>query len=202
MAASRRTAGLPARARGHGQEREQGRSRQRGGGRGSRGHRELDDSAVDFPLRSRRFPLAIPPHPCRRPGRRPPRALARLRGDEAASDVRARYTKYEHRIPMRDGKRLFTAVYVPKDTVEDRTRSCSPARPTASPPTGPTSTASASGPPTQFERGGLHRRLPGRARPLHVGGRVGGDDAPQAEEGRPRRTSTRAPTPGTPSTGW
>ncbi|HEY6547090.1 MAG TPA: CocE/NonD family hydrolase [Vicinamibacteria bacterium] len=40
----------------------------------------------------------------------------RLRGDEAAGDVRARYTKYEHRIPMRDGKRLFTAVYVPKDT--------------------------------------------------------------------------------------
>ena len=25
------------------------------------------------------------------------------------------YTKYEFRIPMRDGKRLFTAVYVPKD---------------------------------------------------------------------------------------
>jgi hypothetical protein len=25
------------------------------------------------------------------------------------------YTKYEHRIPMRDGVRLFTAVYVPKD---------------------------------------------------------------------------------------
>ena len=30
--------------------------------------------------------------------------------------VRAHYTKYEFRIPMRDGKRLFTAVYVPKDT--------------------------------------------------------------------------------------
>jgi hypothetical protein len=26
-----------------------------------------------------------------------------------------RYTKYEHRIPMRDGTRLFTRVYVPKD---------------------------------------------------------------------------------------
>jgi putative CocE/NonD family hydrolase len=31
-------------------------------------------------------------------------------------DIRAHYTKYEFRIPMRDGKRLFTAVYVPKDT--------------------------------------------------------------------------------------
>jgi putative CocE/NonD family hydrolase len=29
--------------------------------------------------------------------------------------VRANYTKYEFRIPMRDGVRLFTAVYVPKD---------------------------------------------------------------------------------------
>ena len=29
--------------------------------------------------------------------------------------VKENYTKYEYRIPMRDGKRLFTAVYAPKD---------------------------------------------------------------------------------------
>jgi putative CocE/NonD family hydrolase len=29
--------------------------------------------------------------------------------------VKSHYTKYEYRIPMRDGVRLFTAVYVPKD---------------------------------------------------------------------------------------
>jgi uncharacterized protein len=29
--------------------------------------------------------------------------------------VLAHYTKYEYRIPMRDGKKLFTSVYVPKD---------------------------------------------------------------------------------------
>ena len=29
--------------------------------------------------------------------------------------VKAHYTKHEYRIPMRDGVRLFTAVYVPKD---------------------------------------------------------------------------------------
>jgi uncharacterized protein len=29
--------------------------------------------------------------------------------------IKAHYTKYEYRIPMRDGVRLFTAVYVPKD---------------------------------------------------------------------------------------
>jgi putative CocE/NonD family hydrolase len=37
--------------------------------------------------------------------------------NSAAEDsIRAHYTKYEFRIPMRDGKRLFTAVYVPKDS--------------------------------------------------------------------------------------
>jgi uncharacterized protein len=30
--------------------------------------------------------------------------------------VKTHYTKYEYRIPMRDGKHLFTSVYVPKDT--------------------------------------------------------------------------------------
>ncbi len=35
--------------------------------------------------------------------------------DPAAADyIRAHYTKYEYRIPMRDGVHLFTAVYVPK----------------------------------------------------------------------------------------
>jgi putative CocE/NonD family hydrolase len=32
--------------------------------------------------------------------------------------IKANYTKFEFRIPMRDGKRLFTSVYVPKDTSE------------------------------------------------------------------------------------
>jgi uncharacterized protein len=31
-------------------------------------------------------------------------------------DIKAHYTKYEYRIPMRDGVHLFTAVYLPKDT--------------------------------------------------------------------------------------
>ncbi len=33
-----------------------------------------------------------------------------------ADYVKANYTKYEYRIPMRDGKRLFTSVYTPKDS--------------------------------------------------------------------------------------
>ncbi|MCE9532000.1 MAG: CocE/NonD family hydrolase [Planctomycetes bacterium] len=36
----------------------------------------------------------------------------RAQGIEA---IKADYTKFEYRIPMRDGKKLFTAVYVPKD---------------------------------------------------------------------------------------
>jgi putative CocE/NonD family hydrolase len=48
-------------------------------------------------------------------------ALPVGRAQQAAPDapkedyVRAHYTKYEFRIPMRDGKRLFTAVYAPKE---------------------------------------------------------------------------------------
>ena len=47
-----------------------------------------------------------------------PSVRARQAGSDAPQQdyVRAHYTKYEFRIPMRDGKRLFTAVYVPKDS--------------------------------------------------------------------------------------
>ena len=37
------------------------------------------------------------------------------REDELAVWIKANYTKYEYRIPMRDGVKLFTSVYVPKD---------------------------------------------------------------------------------------
>ena len=43
-------------------------------------------------------------------------AFAQTGAPQGADAVRARYTKYEYRVPMRDGVRLFTAVYVPKDT--------------------------------------------------------------------------------------
>ncbi|MGD0009516.1 MAG: CocE/NonD family hydrolase [Terriglobia bacterium] len=42
-----------------------------------------------------------------------PRAWAQAREE---FNVREHYTKYEYRIPMRDGVHLFTSVYVPKDT--------------------------------------------------------------------------------------
>jgi putative CocE/NonD family hydrolase len=43
-------------------------------------------------------------------------ALAQANTPQGADNVRARYTKYEYTIPMRDGVRLFTQVYVPKDS--------------------------------------------------------------------------------------
>src|SRR5271169_3323811 len=35
--------------------------------------------------------------------------------------VKSHYTKYEYRVPMRDGAKLFTAVYVPKDAAPAKT---------------------------------------------------------------------------------
>jgi putative CocE/NonD family hydrolase len=42
-------------------------------------------------------------------------ALAQTKPDSPEFDVKEHYTKYEYRVPMRDGVHLFTAVYVPKD---------------------------------------------------------------------------------------
>jgi hypothetical protein len=41
--------------------------------------------------------------------------LCRAATSQGLEQVKARYSKYEHRIAMRDGTRLLTAVYVPKD---------------------------------------------------------------------------------------
>ena len=45
-------------------------------------------------------------------------ALGDAPADPNAAWLAEHYTKYEHRIPMRDGVRLFTRVYVPKDESE------------------------------------------------------------------------------------
>src|SRR6185503_18619452 len=37
---------------------------------------------------------------------------------ELESYIRLHYTKQEHMIPMRDGVKLFTAVYLPRDTTK------------------------------------------------------------------------------------
>ena len=51
-----------------------------------------------------------------------PAANQALPGTEpapGAAFVRENYSKYEYRIPMRDGVRLFTSVYVPKDVITE-----------------------------------------------------------------------------------
>src|ERR1700692_349371 len=54
-------------------------------------------------------PIAAQPTPVPKTGEKP------LAGAELKEYIRANYTKYEYQIPMRDGAKLFTAVYVPKD---------------------------------------------------------------------------------------
>lgn len=39
---------------------------------------------------------------------------------QAEIDIRGNYTKYEYRIPVRDGIKLFTSVYIPKDVSSDK----------------------------------------------------------------------------------
>src|SRR6516162_2323140 len=45
-------------------------------------------------------------------------ALATSTPAQGLEFVQAHYTKYEYRVPMRDGVKLFTAVYVPKDDLK------------------------------------------------------------------------------------
>ncbi len=114
--------------------------------------------------------------------------------------VKAHYTKYEYRIPMRDGVQLFTSVYVPKDTNErypimlDRT-------PYSVQPYGVDAYKSDLGPVAALRHRRLHRGLPGRPRTVDVGGRVRQHAAAPDHRRRARATSTRAPTRSTRSTG-
>ena len=43
-------------------------------------------------------------------------AQQRRQETETRYSIKAHYTKYESMVPMRDGVRLFTSIYVPKDT--------------------------------------------------------------------------------------
>ncbi|HWR35832.1 MAG TPA: CocE/NonD family hydrolase, partial [Clostridia bacterium] len=67
--------------------------------------------------------------------------------------IKANYTKYEYQVPMRDGKKLFTSVYVPKDNSQtypilfDRT-------PYAVAPYGPDNYRTNLGPSEQLMRSG------------------------------------------------
>ena len=49
----------------------------------------------------------------------PAAAQASPAAASGAAFVRENYSKYEYRIPMRDGVKLFTSVYVPKDVIAE-----------------------------------------------------------------------------------
>ena len=113
-------------------------------------------------------------------------AASRLEAEvpaKPAQYIREHYAKHTVRIPMRDGVRLFTVVYAPKDPSREVS---DPAHrtPTASAPTASDLVRDSLGPIAHFVRGRLHLRLPGRARPLHVRGRVRQHAAALAEQGR------------------
>src|SRR5205085_12394797 len=44
---------------------------------------------------------------------------AAAQASTGATFVRENYSKYEYRIPMRDGVKLFTSVYIPKDVIAE-----------------------------------------------------------------------------------
>jgi hypothetical protein len=52
-------------------------------------------------------------------GRGAPAAATTATGTVGRDFVREHYSKFEYRIPMRDGVKLFTSVYVPKDAITD-----------------------------------------------------------------------------------
>jgi len=68
--------------------------------------------------------------------------------------VRSHYTKYEFRIPMRDGKRLFTAVYVPKDAAGGPYPFLMDRTPYSVAPYGEDQYPKHLGPSDEFEKGG------------------------------------------------
>ena len=113
--------------------------------------------------------------------------------------IRANYGKFEYRIPMRDGVRLFTAVYVPND--RSRTYPILLYRtPYSSRPYGPDRYRSSLGPTPKFARDGyifVYQDVRGRY--LSEGEFV--QLTPHLTEKSTPRTSTRAPTPTTPSNG-
>jgi putative CocE/NonD family hydrolase len=49
----------------------------------------------------------------------PPAAAANPPAESNMASIRENYSKYEYRVPMRDGIKLFTAVYVPKDVAAE-----------------------------------------------------------------------------------
>jgi putative CocE/NonD family hydrolase len=80
--------------------------------------------------------------------------LAARQQAPAAADVKALYTKSEHMVPMRDGVKLFTIVYAPRNQAE-RYPFMIHRTPYSSPPYGPEAYRNSLGPSADFIREGF-----------------------------------------------
>ena len=113
--------------------------------------------------------------------------------------VRATYTKYEYMVPMRDGVRLFTSVYAPKDASQ-RYPFLITRTPYSVSPYGVDHYPAPLGPSEHFEKEGfifVYQDARGRYMSEGEFQQV----RPFNAATRSRRTSTRAPTPTTRSSG-
>src|ERR1039458_687598 len=70
-------------------------------------------------MRNFGFLLILAPCLLTAQGRGAPAAAPAATGTMGRDFVRENYSKFEYRIPMRDGVKLFTSVYVPKDAITD-----------------------------------------------------------------------------------
>jgi predicted acyl esterase len=127
-------------------------------------------------------------------------AAALLPAAEETYNVRAHYTKYEYRIPMRDGVKLYTAVYAPKD-VSARYPILLLRTPYGVRPYGVDAYPEHLGPSGHFAKSGyifVYQDVRGRY--LSEGTFV--NIRPYIPRKSGPKTWTKAPTPGIPSTGW
>ena len=102
-----------------------------------------------------------------------------------AEYVRANYTKFEYRIPMRDGVELFTAVYSPNDRTR-RYPMLMLRTPYGIHPYGAEPLPRETGTERTLRTRRLHLRVPGRARHVHVRGRVRQHAPARPEQDRAR----------------
>ena len=105
---------------------------------------------------------------------------------------------------MRDGKRLFTSVYVSERHLENIIRSLMDANALRYPRyPSPTTTRTRFFPAKKFERGRIYLRVPGRPRSLDVRGRLRVNMTPvKADEERHKRCRRKYGHTMTRSTGW
>ena len=116
--------------------------------------------------------------------------------------IHEHYTKTEYRIPMRDGVKLYTVVYAPKDADQVRYPIMLNRTPYSVGPYGPErykTTISPSSP--MLHEGYIFAFQDVRGRYMSEGQFE--DMRPQKARSTPAKpTSTRAPTPSTPLSGW